>query len=75
VDVYWQLGENISKNMDSAQRGDGVVDELAAAIARRYHGMRGYTRPNLFRMRQFVTGHSAAFFLRATRLGREDAFS
>jgi len=30
-----------------------VVDELAATIARQYPGMRGYTRRNLFRMRQF----------------------
>jgi hypothetical protein len=33
--------------------GDGVVDELAATIARQYPGMRGYTRRNLFRTRQF----------------------
>ncbi|MDX2055914.1 MAG: PDDEXK nuclease domain-containing protein [Polyangiaceae bacterium] len=37
--------------------GDGVVDELAAALASRYPGMRGYTRPNLFRMRQFYEAY------------------
>jgi hypothetical protein len=36
----------------SAEWGDGVVEELAADLARRYPGIRGYTRPNLFRMRQ-----------------------
>jgi hypothetical protein len=29
------------------------VDELAGTIARSYPGLRGYTRRNLFRMRQF----------------------
>ena len=53
VGLYWQLGEYISKKIESAQWGEGVVDELAAAIARQYPGMRGYTRSNLFRMRQF----------------------
>jgi predicted nuclease of restriction endonuclease-like (RecB) superfamily len=53
VGLYWQLGEYISRKIDSAQWGDSVVDELAAAIARRYPGLRGYTRRNLFRMRQF----------------------
>ncbi len=53
VGLYWQLGEYISNKIESAQWGDGVVDELAAAIARHYPGLRGYTRPNLFRMRQF----------------------
>jgi predicted nuclease of restriction endonuclease-like (RecB) superfamily len=53
VGLYWQLGEYISKKIASAEWGDGVVDELAATIARQYPGMRGYTRRNLFRMRQF----------------------
>jgi predicted nuclease of restriction endonuclease-like (RecB) superfamily len=53
VDLYWELGKYISKKIASAEWGDGVVDELAATIARKYPGMRGYTRRNLFRMRQF----------------------
>jgi hypothetical protein len=35
----------------------GVVDDLAATIARRYPGMRGYTRRNLFRMRQLYEAY------------------
>lgn len=53
VSLYWQLGEYISRKIASAEWGDGVVDELAATIAREYPNMRGYTRRNLFRMRQF----------------------
>ncbi|MCA1948895.1 MAG: PDDEXK nuclease domain-containing protein [Armatimonadetes bacterium] len=53
VGLYWQLGAYISDKIESAQWGDGVVDDLAAAICRQYPGMRGYTRSNLFRMRQF----------------------
>jgi predicted nuclease of restriction endonuclease-like (RecB) superfamily len=37
--------------------GDAVVDELANAIAREYPGIRGYTRRNLFRMRQFFEAY------------------
>lgn len=53
VSLYWKLGEHISRKLETAEWGDGVVDELAAALARRYPGIRGYTRRNLFRMRQF----------------------
>jgi hypothetical protein len=53
VGLYWELGAYISKKIASAEWGDGVVDELAATIAGQYPGMRGYTRRNLFRMRQF----------------------
>lgn len=57
VSLYWQLGEYISKKIASAEWGDGVVDELAEALARQYPGMRGYTRRNLFRMRQFYEAY------------------
>src|SRR5436190_2087829 len=57
IGLYWQLGEYISKKIASAEWGDSVVDELAAAIAREYSGMRGYTRRNLFRMRQFYEAY------------------
>jgi hypothetical protein len=43
VNLYWQLGEYISKKIATAEWGDGVVEELAAIIARKYPGMRGYT--------------------------------
>ncbi len=33
--------------------GDGVVEQLAEVIARTQPGLRGFTRANLFRMRQF----------------------
>src|SRR5690242_7545042 len=49
VTLYWQLGEYISKKIETAEWGDAVVDELANVIAREYPGVRGYTRRNLFR--------------------------
>lgn len=48
VSLYWQHGECISRKIEKAEWGDGVVDELAATLARHYPGMRGYTRRNLF---------------------------
>lgn len=57
VELYWELGKYISKKITSAEWGDSVVDELAATIARQYPGMRGYTRRNLFRMRQFYEAY------------------
>lgn len=54
---YWQLGEYISRKLATAEWGDGIVDELADDLARRYPGVRGYTRPNLFRMRQFYEAY------------------
>ena len=43
--------------MEGAEWGDGVVDQLAAFIARKQPGLRGFTRRNLFRMRQFFEAY------------------
>src|SRR5262249_10470582 len=59
VSLYWQLGEHISRKIASAEWGDGVVDDLAATLAQRFPGLRGFTRPNLFRMRQFYEAYRA----------------
>jgi predicted nuclease of restriction endonuclease-like (RecB) superfamily len=53
VELYWQIGEYISRKLETAAWGEGVVDELARYIAAHSSGQRGFTRRNLFRMRQF----------------------
>lgn len=60
VGLYWSLGEYISKKIAAAEWGDGVVDDLASTLACRYPGIRGYTRSNLFRMRQFYEAYQGA---------------
>ena len=51
--LYWQIGTIISKKLENAEWGDGVIDQLAQHIAQTQPGLRGFTRPNLFRMKQF----------------------
>ncbi len=53
IDLYWQVGEIISRKIEAAEWGDGVVNQLAEHIAQTQPGLRGFTRRNLFRMRQF----------------------
>ena len=47
------IGEHISRKIAAAEWGDGVVLQLAQYIARTQPGLRGFTRDNLFRMKQF----------------------
>ncbi|MCX7116420.1 MAG: PDDEXK nuclease domain-containing protein [Legionellales bacterium] len=53
IDLYWRVGQYISIKIRNAEWGDGVVPELAKYIANTQPGLRGFTRVNLFRMRQF----------------------
>lgn len=48
----------LAASVAASRWGDAVVDDLATAIAQRYPGLRGYTRRNLFRMRQFFCCHN-----------------
>jgi predicted nuclease of restriction endonuclease-like (RecB) superfamily len=53
IDLYWNIGNIISRKIEAAEWGDGVVEQLATYISKTQTGLRGFTRANLFRMRQF----------------------
>ena len=57
IDLYWKVGGIISSKLESAEWGDGVVNQLASFIARTQPGQRGFSRPNLFRMKQFYEAY------------------
>lgn len=53
IELHWQVGAYISRKLEDAEWGDGVVSQLADHLALTQPGLRGFTRRNLFRMRQF----------------------
>ena len=53
IDLYWKIGGYISQKIKSAEWGDSVVRELATHITMTQPNLKGFTRSNLFRMRQF----------------------
>ncbi|GGM17127.1 hypothetical protein GCM10009425_30190 [Pseudomonas asuensis] len=57
IELYWQVGAHISAKLETAEWGDGVVDQLARYLAKAQPGLRGFTRANLFRMRQFYEAY------------------
>ncbi|MGL4188071.1 MAG: DUF1016 N-terminal domain-containing protein [Sphaerotilus sulfidivorans] len=58
VKLYFQLGAIISRRVAAAEWGDGVMTQLAAYIARTQRVLRGFTRANPFRMRQFCEAYA-----------------
>ena len=57
IELYWQVGAYISRKLEQAEWGDSVVSQLAAHLAQTQPGLRGFTRANLFRMRQFYDSY------------------
>lgn len=65
IELYWQIGQRISQKIAQAEWGDGVVEQLARYLAQTQPGLRGFTRPNLFRMKQFYEAYPDAEFVSA----------
>ncbi len=63
IDLYWQVGSIISRKIAAAEWGEGVVAQLAEHISRVHPGLRGFTRPNLYRMRQFYEAYQGQDFV------------
>lgn len=58
IELYWQVGAMISRKIEAEEWGAAVVDRLATFIARKEPNLRGFTRRNLFRMRQFYEAYA-----------------
>ena len=53
IDLYWHVGEYLHHKIEADGWAKGTVVQLAAYIAQRQPGVRGFSPQNLWRMRQF----------------------
>ena len=53
IELYWSIGQYISRKAAKDGWGTGTVAELSRTIQRKYPGMTGYSASNLWRMTQF----------------------
>ena len=67
VDLYWHIGQYLHHKIEADGWAKGTVVQLAAYVARREPGKRGFSAQNLWRMRQFYQAYPAAAIL-STRL-------
>ncbi len=59
VDLYWWLGENISRGQAEQGWGKSVVETLARDLQVEFPGRNGFSAANLWLMRQFFSEYSA----------------
>ena len=57
IDLCWRLGEVLHHRIEADGWGKGTVVQLAACIARRQPGRRGFSAQNLWRTRQFFEAY------------------
>lgn len=53
INLYWSIGEHISKKIEQSEWGDAVVTELANFIQTQEPEIKGFSDKNIWRMKQF----------------------
>jgi predicted nuclease of restriction endonuclease-like (RecB) superfamily len=53
INLYWNIGEYISKKIEQSEWGDSVVTELASFIKTQEPEIKGFSDKNIWRMKQF----------------------
>lgn len=53
INLYWNIGEHISKKIQQSEWGDSVVTELANFIQSQEPEIKGFSDKNIWRMKQF----------------------
>ncbi|UFH34927.1 PDDEXK nuclease domain-containing protein [Flavobacterium acetivorans] len=53
INLYWNIGEYISKKIEQSQWGGSVVTELAKYIQQNEPEIKGFSDKNIWRMKQF----------------------
>ena len=57
INLYWNIGEYISKKIEQSEWGDSVVTELAKFIQTNEPEIKGFSDKNLWRMKQFYESY------------------
>ena len=53
IDLYWELGKMIVSQQEKYGWGKSVVEKLAQDLKKEYPGIKGFSKANLWRMRNF----------------------
>ncbi len=73
INLYWNIGEYISKKIEQSEWGDSVVTELAKFIQTNEPEIKGFSDKNLWRMKQFYETYKD--FPKLSSLVREISWS
>ena len=53
INMYWKVGEFLSRESEQATFGDAYIDGIASEIQEAFPGIKGFNRRGLYRMKKF----------------------
>jgi len=57
VALYWDIGKLIAERQTNADHGAAIAEQLAADLRQEFPGVSGYSRRNVFYMREFYLAY------------------
>src|SRR3954452_12200600 len=61
LELYWQLGEEIISKQKESTWGDAIIEQLSIDLTAAFPGMKGFSKRNLFYIRQWYLFYSEGF--------------
>jgi len=58
--LYWDIGKSISNKINKSNWGSSVVEELSRDLKKEFPNQKGFSRTNLFSMKQWVEFYSSS---------------
>ncbi len=58
IGLYWELGKRITEKQQAAGWGDAVIGKIAQDLTRELGGVKGFSRRNLYRIKQWYSFYS-----------------
>lgn len=65
IQMYWKVGEYLSKEAEKTVFGDDYINSIAKEIQNTFPGIKGFTRRGLYRMKQFYETYCEDEFVSA----------
>jgi predicted nuclease of restriction endonuclease-like (RecB) superfamily len=59
VTLYWDIGGMIARRQTDAKHGEAIAERLAADLRREFPSINGYSRRNIFYMREFYLAYNS----------------
>ncbi len=59
IALYWDIGKQIAEKQQASGWGDAVIEQIAGDLTRELGGLKGFSRSNLYNMRQWYGFYAA----------------
>lgn len=63
INLYWNVGEYISRKIATSNWGEGTINQLSELIEKEHPDLKGFNRRGLYRMKQFYETYTQSKFV------------